>query len=372
MTPAATPPATPAAALVQPAFAELARVAQGQRRSPYGWSTYIVRRGDTLSELAIRHHTTVAQLVAKNHLRSAGSPLRAGQRLAVPRMRPAPTLRRSVSTTRGDGRYAVRPGDTLSGIAMRNGLSVGRLARANRISVHSVLRIGQRLDIPGGKVTARRNVKASRSTAAGRYRAVYTVRSGDTLSAIATKYGVSQVSLLKANGLRSTGVRIGQRLRVPGAASRATAWPGLGPTPRATLAYLRSRPAPSRTKVRSMIVAASRQHGVDPRLALAIGWQESGWNQRRVSHKNAIGVMQCLPSTGRWMSGVVGRQLNLLQAGDNIACGVALLRTLGRAAENEREVIAAYYQGLASVRSRGMYDDTLRYVANVLAHKRRM
>lgn len=373
MTPAATPPATPAAAHVQPAFAELARVAQGQRSSPYGWSTYIVRRGDTLSELAVRHHVTVARLVAKNHLRSAGAPLRAGQRLAVPRMRPAPALRRSVTAGRGDGRYAVRPGDTLGGIAIRNGLSVGRLARANRISVHAVLRIGQRLVIPGGKVTARRSVKASRSTAAGQYRAVYTVRSGDTLSEIAARYGVSQASLLKANGLRSTGVRIGQQLRVPGAAaSKTTTWPGLGPTARANLAYLRSRPAPSRTKVRSMIVAASRQHGVDPRLALAIGWQESGWNMRQVSYKNAIGVMQCLPSTGRWMSGVVGRQLNLLQARDNITCGVALLRTLGRAADNEREVIAAYYQGLASVRSRGMYDDTKRYVANVLAHKRRM
>lgn len=375
MTPAVTPPALPAAAHVQPAFAELARVAQGQRQSPYGWSTYLVRRGDTLSELAVRHHTTVARLVAKNRLRSAGTPLRAGQQLAVPRLRPAPSLRTVTARRtagRADGRYAVRPGDTLGGIAQRNGLSMGRLARANRISVHSVLRIGQRLNIPGGKATARRSVKASRTTAAGSYRATYTVKSGDTLSGIASKHGVSQTALVKANGLRSTAIRIGQQLRVPGTQRATTTWPGLGPTARVNLAYLRSRPQPSRTKVRSMIVDTSRRHGVDPRLALAIGWQESGWNMRQVSYKNAIGVMQCLPSTGRWMSGVVGRQLNLLQARDNITCGVALLRTLGRAAENEREVIAAYYQGLASVRDRGMYDDTKQYVANVLAHKRRM
>lgn len=371
MTPAATPPATPAAAHVQPAFTELAEVAQGQRRSPYGWSTYVVRRGDTLSELAVRHHTTVARLVAKNRLRSAGAPLRAGQRLAVPRMRPAPSLRRSVSTSRADGRYAVRPGDTLGGIALRHGLSADRLARVNHIAVHSVLRIGQRLDIPGGQATARRSVKAARSSAAGGSPAVYTVNSGDTLSEISATHGISQAALLKANGLRSSALRIGQRLRIPGA-SRSSSGQSLGSTPHANLAYLRSRPAPSRTKVRSMIVATSQRHGVDPRLALAIAWQESGWNQRRVSSKNAIGVMQCLPSTGRWISGVVGRQLDLLQAGDNITCGVALLRTLGRVADSENEVIAAYYQGLASVRSRGLYDDTQRYVANVLAHKRRM
>lgn len=372
MTPAATPPALPPTVHVQPTFAELAKVIPPhQRSSPYGWSTYIVRRGDTLSELAAQHHTTVARLAAKNQLRRSGSPLRAGERLAVPRMRPAPSLRRSVPIRRADSGYAVRPGDTLSGIAARSGLSIGRLARANRISVHEVLRIGQRLSIPNGKATARRNVKTRRSIAAGSHRAKYTVGQGDTLSAIAAKHGLSQTTLIKANRLRNTVIRPGQRLQVPGA-TRLSAPPGLGPTARANLAYLRSRPAPSRTKVRSMIVAAARRHGVDSRLALAIGWQESNWTQRSVSHKNALGVMQCLPSTGRWMSGVVGRRLDLLQSQDNIACGVALLRTLGRGAANEHEVIAAYYQGLASVRTHGVYQETERYVSGVLAHKRRM
>ncbi|MBK7723550.1 MAG: LysM peptidoglycan-binding domain-containing protein [Austwickia sp.] len=372
MSPAAVPPALPATAHVQPAFAEFAGWAHGSpRRTPYGWSTYIVRRGDTLSELAARHHTTVAQLVAKNRMRSAGTVLRAGERLAVPRLRPAPSLRRTVSAGRVDARYAVRPGDTLGGIAARHGLSARQLAAANQISTHAVLRIGQRLTVPGGQSATRSTVKASRSSAAGSFGASYTVKAGDTLSGIAARYGVSQTALLKANHLRSTVIRTGQRLAVPGALQTSSGT-SLGATPRANLAYLRSRPAPSRTKVRSMIVEASRRHGVDPRLALAIGWQESGWNQRQVSYKNAIGVMQCLPSTGRWMSGVVGRKLDLMEARDNITCGVALLRTLGRAADDEREVIAAYYQGLASVRSRGLYDDTVRYVNNVLAHKRRM
>lgn len=371
MTPAATP-ATPPVAHVQPTFAELARIAPArQPRAPFGWSTYIVKRGDTLSALAARHHTTVAALAAKNRLR-VGTPITVGQRLAVPRLRPAPALRRSVSAGRTDGRYAVRPGDTLGGIAQRYGIGTRRLAAANRLAVNGTLRIGQRLSIPGGQATTRRTVKTSRTSAAGSNRITYVVRSGDTVSGIAAKHGISQTMLIKINNLRSTTIRAGQRLRVPGSAAAATSPSGLGPTARANLAYLRSRPAPSRTKARAMIIATARRHGVDPRLALAIGWQESGWNQRNVSHKNAIGIMQCLPSTGQWMSGIVGRRLNLLEAGDNITCGVALLRTLGRTATSETEVIAGYYQGLASVRSRGMYQDTKQYVANVLYHKKRM
>ncbi len=200
MSPAAVPPALPATAHVQPAFAEFAGWAHGSpRRTPYGWSTYIVRRGDTLSELAARHHTTVAQLVAKNRMRSAGTVLRAGERLAVPRLRPAPSLRRTVSAGRVDARYAVRPGDTLGGIAARHGLSARQLAAANQISTHAVLRIGQRLTVPGGQSATRSTVKASRSSAAGSFGASYTVKAGDTLSGIAARYGVSQTALLKAN-----------------------------------------------------------------------------------------------------------------------------------------------------------------------------
>ena len=41
-------------------------------------------------------------------------------------------------------------------------------------------------------------------------------------------------------------------------------------------------------------------HGVDPKLALAISMQESGWNQRNVSGVNAIGAMQVIPAGGQW------------------------------------------------------------------------
>jgi soluble lytic murein transglycosylase-like protein len=121
-----------------------------------------------------------------------------------------------------------------------------------------------------------------------------------------------------------------------------------------------------------MIVSTARRHGVDPSLALAVAWQESGWNQRQVSVANAIGTMQVIPSSGEWASQMVGRRLNLLNTQDNITAGVVILRALMRGAHSPKEAIAGYYQGLASVQKSGMYADTKGYVAAVLAHKARM
>jgi soluble lytic murein transglycosylase-like protein len=177
-------------------------------------------------------------------------------------------------------------------------------------------------------------------------------------------------------------IHVGQKLRVP-----ATAKPVSPSTnsfagrtyPQATVSAanrnreaLAARSVPSRTQTRAMIVATARRHGVDPTLALAVAWQESGWNQRQVSVANAIGVMQVIPSSGEWASQMVGRRLNLLNTQDNITAGVAILRSLTRSASNTDQAIAGYYQGLASVQKNGMYADTKSYVKAVKSHRGRM
>ena len=77
--------------------------------------------------------------------------------------------------------------------------------------------------------------------------------------------------------------------------------------------------------------------------------------------------MQVLPGTAQWMSNVLGRHLDVLDARDNITAGVVLLGVLGRAAESEEQAIGAYYQGLRSMRERGPAADTVQYIANVQA-----
>jgi N-acetylmuramoyl-L-alanine amidase len=135
-------------------------------------------------------------------------------------------------------------------------------------------------------------------------------------------------------------------------------------------AVLAHRRLPSRAQMHDLIVRVARANHVDPALALAVSWQEAGWSMRQVSVANAIGAMQVIPSTGDWISSVVGRRLNLLNPHDNVTAGVVLLRVLDQAA-GERNAIAGYYQGLASVRTHGMFADTKHYVANVLALKAR-
>lgn len=204
-----------------------------------------------------------------------------------------------------------------------------------------------------------------------------TVAAGDSLWDIANRYGVSVTSLAKANGRSlEAPLQPGDRLKVVGSVASSAAAPSrntaLSDSAAANLTYLNAMGTPSRTVLRSMIVATAQAHGVDPRLALAIAWQESRWSHNAVSEVNAVGVMQCLPSTGEWVSTLVGHTLNLLDPQDNITCGVALLRSLTRSASSESEAIGAYYQGLASVRQRGFYQDTKDYVASVLTFKSRM
>jgi soluble lytic murein transglycosylase-like protein len=97
---------------------------------------------------------------------------------------------------------------------------------------------------------------------------------------------------------------------------------------------------------------------------------ESGFDQRQVSAANAIGVMQVLPSSGAWAGELLGRRLDLLEAGDNVTAGVVLLATLGHQGD-EQTALAGYYQGLTSVRRHGMFADTRRYVATVRTLKLR-
>jgi soluble lytic murein transglycosylase-like protein len=121
-----------------------------------------------------------------------------------------------------------------------------------------------------------------------------------------------------------------------------------------------------------MIISTAHRHGVDARLALAIAYQESGWNQRAVSPANAVGVMQIIPEAGRWASQLAGRRLDLLRTQDNITAGVVMLRSLGRSTHRMEDAVGAYYQGLGALQQHGMYSDTKLYVRNVMLLRKTM
>ena len=99
-----------------------------------------------------------------------------------------------------------------------------------------------------------------------------------------------------------------KRIVIPVVSSRSDASEG-SQTESPTGGRSWQHPDPSRETVRRVIARTARRHGVDPQLALAVSWQEAGWQMHHVSSANAIGAMQVLPSTARWMEQYAGHRL---------------------------------------------------------------
>lgn len=114
--------------------------------------------------------------------------------------------------------YIIRSGDTLSAIARRCGVSTTRLAQANGLLLTSLIYPGQRLVMPGATTsTSPTTTTGTTSTGAGTTTgctARYTVRAGDTLSAIARRCGVSVANLKQWNSLHSDLIWVGQVLNI--------------------------------------------------------------------------------------------------------------------------------------------------------------
>ncbi|WP_243738247.1 lytic transglycosylase [Cellulomonas shaoxiangyii] len=120
--------------------------------------------------------------------------------------------------------YTVREGDTLSAIAKRTGTNVRALAAGNALADPSRIRVGQVLRLVPATGAAPAPAAAAASGS-------YTVRTGDTVSAIARAHGTTVPAVVAANGLDARGfIRAGQTLRIPGAASAAPAPAAAAPT----------------------------------------------------------------------------------------------------------------------------------------------
>jgi soluble lytic murein transglycosylase-like protein len=196
----------------------------------------------------------------------------------------------------------------------------------------------------------------------------YTVRPGDTLSGLAAGARVSVNAIAAMNGLNPNGVLLaGTVIKLPtGAPTPARA---SQPAPAAKVVPV-AAPEPSPARVgASDVQSVAAANGVSPSLATAIAWQESGFNNGMVSSANARGVMQVMPGTWDYVQkNLATRQLNPHSAADNVTAGVLYLKSLlNQTGGNESQAIAAYYQGLGALRSRGVFDDTAKYVANVQA-----
>ena len=259
----------------------------------------------------------------------------------------------------------VRSGETLWSIAAANNFTTRALAAANGLSEDAPLVAGQTIQIPSveeARVALERAGFAANGQAP-QAPAGYTVEPGDTLSGVAARVGVTTAALAKLNGLdEDAGLLAGAELELPAGA-------GIGGTPGAELSALAGPVATAEFVSPALVGQVAAQHGVSPSLAAALAKQESGFNNGLVSSADARGVMQLLPDTWGFVQGTLaGYTLDPASATDNVHAGVLYLGQLLReTGGDETLALAAYYQGLASVRSIGVLPETEQYIANVMA-----
>ncbi len=184
---------------------------------------HVVQRGETLYSIARHYGVSVDSIVKANGLRDPNF-IWVGQRLRIPTGAPPPSPGTGITT------YIVKRGDTLAAIAWRYGVTVNAIVAANGLRNPNLIYAGQRLLIP---TTAPPQPTQPR---------VHIVQRGETLSAIAWRYGATVWDIVAANGLRNPNlIYVGQRLTIPGTQ------PAPKPTPKPTSP---KPPAPSPTAVK--------------------------------------------------------------------------------------------------------------------------
>ncbi len=225
-------------------------------------TTYVVAKGDTLSHIASRYGVTVAEIMTLNGIGNPNT-IRIGQKLVLPgevdldkpvKPAAAPTAPKPNKTLpAGSNAYVVQPGDCLSVIASKAGVSTKALREANSLSGDTIF-VGQTLAIPGGKPIAAAPVEAvpdpiipsapevpeapvdmsapelpaavedvlpvedlapelpSTPTESA---TPYTVRAGDDILTVASEHNVSIADLRRVNRLTSDLLVPGQKLVIP-------------------------------------------------------------------------------------------------------------------------------------------------------------
>lgn len=205
------------------------------------------------------------------------------------------------------GRHTVQPGETLSHVAVRYGVSTADLAVLNGLSDPNVVRAGATLTLP----------------AAGSAPA-------------ASSAGAATASSASTAGLPE-----------------------------------RLRSSPERLAYLPRFDHWAARNGIPADLLKAMTWLESGWQQGQVSSTGAVGIGQLMPDTVDHMEMLIGQDLDPYSAEDNIRMSARFLRFLLERYDTQAEALAAYYQGPASIARSGTYAETDRYVANVLALRAR-
>ena len=179
--------------------------------------SYTVKRGEYLKLIADRYALSNQELADLTPGLTSGSHLMAGQKINVPLNEAASNNKEDAVNTKSElvatkpsykvENYIVQRGDTLYSIASESKISLAELANLNNMATTKGLQAGQTLKVPSGS-----NVPET-----------YTVQSGDSLTAISSKFNLEIGYLTNINGIsRNTNLRVGQKLKLTGDEPKAT------------------------------------------------------------------------------------------------------------------------------------------------------
>ena len=232
----------------------------GAGGSNAGSGNYTVKPGETLSEIAERYGTSVQRLMQLNGLRSAQD-LWAGSRIQVPGAGSARTST-CARTTTVNANYTVKQGETLSELAERYGTSVQRLMELNNLGSAQDLWAGSRIQVPVTRTAAAPKPKPAVNKNATQHK----VQSGETLSVIAQRYGVSMQNLIAINNISNPNqVEVGQTLKLRGTA-KPVAKPATKPAakPQTVAAKPAAKPASQPVAAKPVVQPAAAKPAVKP------------------------------------------------------------------------------------------------------------
>jgi LysM repeat protein len=201
--------------------------------------------------------------------------------------------------------YRVQSGDTMSSIAARNGLSLAALERANpQVRNPNMIYVGESLNVPGKSDTF--HAPAASKPAPSKASGSYTVRSGDTMSGIAARHGMSLSALERANPqVRNPNmISVGQRLNIPGGGDSFSPAPtqSTGPVHNTVGGNVGSWIAQAQQILAAHGVPMSKMNAAD--INIIIQHESSGnpnaendWDSNAKAGHPSIGLMQTIGPT---------------------------------------------------------------------------
>lgn len=189
------------------------------------WTRHKIKSGETLSEIAVEYNTSVKHLKKVNDIR--GNNIRAGKYLMIPvssknnssyalsspqRLKATQNIKRGKNNTRINHR--VQQGESFWTISRKYDVDMHKLAKWNGMAIRDPLKQGQKLVVWSSKsstTSARKKTHNPNSTVKSIH---YTVRNGDSLSTIASKYRVNVKDLHRWNTIKGKYIQPGQRLKL--------------------------------------------------------------------------------------------------------------------------------------------------------------